>query len=59
MWSAVSDAAGPAARRMHQVIDEENDRGAVLSRFVAGLSPDEERSLRLSLGATRGAGTGS
>ncbi|MGW1925754.1 BlaI/MecI/CopY family transcriptional regulator [Streptomyces massasporeus] len=58
VWSAVSDAAGLAARRMHKVLDEESDRGAVLSSFVAGLSPDDERSLRLGLDTTR-AGTGS
>nr|WP_241518732.1 BlaI/MecI/CopY family transcriptional regulator [Streptomyces sp. CB03238] len=58
LWSAVSDAAGLAARRMHKVLDEENDRRAVLSSFVAGLSPDDERSLRLRLDTTR-AGTGS
>ncbi|MCC9710524.1 BlaI/MecI/CopY family transcriptional regulator [Streptomyces sp. MNU76] len=50
VWGAVVDAAGPAARCMHQVLDEESDRGALLSRFVAEPSPDEERSLRLRLG---------
>jgi predicted transcriptional regulator len=58
VWSAVVDAAGLAARRMHQVLDEESDRGAVLGRFVAGLSPDEERSLRLRLDTTTSTGTG-
>lgn len=61
VWSALFDAAGLAARRMHQVLDKENDRGAVLSRFVAELPPDDERSLRLRLGTTtsRGMSTGS
>ncbi|KUO16836.1 hypothetical protein AQJ91_34105 [Streptomyces dysideae] len=58
-WSAVVDAAGLAARRMHQVLNNESDRGAVLSRFVAELPPDDERSLRLKLGTTKSAGTGS
>jgi hypothetical protein len=44
---------------MHQVLDEESDRGAVLSSFVAGLSPDDERSLRLRLNTTTSAGSGS
>lgn len=59
VWSAVVDAAGLVARRMHQALDEGCDRGAVLSRFVAELSPDEEQSLRLRLGTTTSAGTGS
>ncbi|MGY0067403.1 BlaI/MecI/CopY family transcriptional regulator [Streptomyces sp. QTS137] len=56
VWSAVADAAEPAARRTHRVLDEESDRDAVLSRFVAGLSPDEERSLRLRLDAATDTG---
>ena len=59
VWSAVFDPAGLAARRMHQVLNKESDRGAVLSRFVAELPPDDERSLRLKLGATKNAGTAS
>ncbi|MFI1398013.1 BlaI/MecI/CopY family transcriptional regulator [Streptomyces sp. NPDC020681] len=50
VWSAVVDEAGLAARRMHQVLDGGSDRQAVLSRFVAELSPDEEKSLRTRLG---------
>ena len=59
VWSAIVDAAGLAARRMHQLLVEESDRGAVLSRFVAELSPEDERSLRLRLGTTTSASTGS
>lgn len=58
VWRAVCDAAGLAARRMHQILDQESDRGAVLSRFIAELSPDDERLLRLGLD-TASAGTGS
>jgi hypothetical protein len=43
---------------MRQVLDEESDRGAVLDRFVAEPSPDEERSLRLIPGPTTSADTG-
>ncbi|MDG9720146.1 BlaI/MecI/CopY family transcriptional regulator [Streptomyces sp. DH24] len=56
VWRALFDGAGLAARRMHHVLDKENDRGAVLSHFVAGLPPDDERSLRLRLGSTTNAG---
>ncbi|MDW4905144.1 BlaI/MecI/CopY family transcriptional regulator [Streptomyces sp. ADMS] len=59
VWRAVFDAAGLAARRMRQILDGESDRGAVLSRFVAGLSPDDERSLCLRLNTTTRADTGS
>jgi predicted transcriptional regulator len=60
VWSAVVDEAGLAALRMHRVLDGESDRHAVLSRFVAELSPDEEHSLRIRLGSDgpRDAGSG-
>ncbi|MFE8018295.1 BlaI/MecI/CopY family transcriptional regulator [Streptomyces antibioticus] len=58
VWRAVFDAAGLAARRMRQILDQEGDRGAVLSRFIAELPPDDERLLRLGLDTTS-AGTGS
>ncbi|MFE7897785.1 BlaI/MecI/CopY family transcriptional regulator [Streptomyces sp. NPDC057424] len=59
VWRAVADAAGLAARRMHQILDQEDDRGAVLSRFIAELPPDEERLLQLELDTTTSAKTGS
>ncbi|MEU2913495.1 BlaI/MecI/CopY family transcriptional regulator [Streptomyces massasporeus] len=58
VWRAVFDAAGLAARRMRQILDQESDRGAVLSRFIAELPPDDERLLWLGLD-TVSAGTGS
>lgn len=45
-WLATSDEAGLAALRMRRVLDSESDRGAVLARFVTGLSSDDEVLLR-------------
>ncbi|MCT2588834.1 BlaI/MecI/CopY family transcriptional regulator [Streptomyces sp. N2-109] len=45
-WRATSDEAGLAALRMRRVLDSESDRGAVLARFVTGLSSDDELLLR-------------
>ena len=45
-YAPVSDIPGLAARRMHQVMDGEADRGAVLARFVDSLSDGDERLLR-------------
>ncbi len=59
VWRAVFDAAGLAARRMHQILDQESDRGAVLSQFIAELPPDDERLLQLGLDITTSAGAGS
>ncbi|KUN89449.1 CopY family transcriptional regulator [Streptomyces bungoensis] len=42
----VQDAQGLTARRMHSELDRDSDREAVLARFVAQLSPDDERILR-------------
>ncbi|MCF3134920.1 BlaI/MecI/CopY family transcriptional regulator [Streptomyces olivochromogenes] len=42
----VQDAQGLTARRMHTELDRDSDREAVLARFVAQLSPDDERVLR-------------
>ncbi|MFI2205753.1 BlaI/MecI/CopY family transcriptional regulator [Streptomyces sp. NPDC020192] len=42
----VQDAQGLTARRMHSELDRDNDRETVLARFVAQLSPDDERVLR-------------
>ncbi|WP_225833645.1 BlaI/MecI/CopY family transcriptional regulator [Streptomyces sp. NK08204] len=40
------DAQGLTARRMHSELDRDSDRETVLARFVAQLSPDDERILR-------------
>jgi predicted transcriptional regulator len=45
-YVAVADAAKLAARKMRRVLDAEDDRDAVLTRFVDGLSPHDERVLR-------------
>lgn len=50
VWRATSDEAGLAALRMRRVLDSESDRGAVLARFVTGLSSDDELLLRDLLG---------
>ncbi|WEO99229.1 BlaI/MecI/CopY family transcriptional regulator [Streptomyces sp. FXJ1.172] len=42
----VQDAQGLTARRMHSELDRDKDRETVLARFVAQLSPDDERVLR-------------
>jgi predicted transcriptional regulator len=42
----VRDAQGLTARRMHSELDRDSDRETVLARFVAQLSPDDERILR-------------
>ncbi|MEU7059555.1 BlaI/MecI/CopY family transcriptional regulator [Streptomyces sp. NPDC046197] len=42
----VQDAHGLTARRMHSELDRDTDRERVLARFVAQLSPDDERILR-------------
>ncbi|MEU0603972.1 BlaI/MecI/CopY family transcriptional regulator [Streptomyces sp. NPDC006393] len=42
----VQDAQGLTARRMHSELDRDTDRETVLARFVAQLSPDDERILR-------------
>ncbi|MEV6765148.1 BlaI/MecI/CopY family transcriptional regulator [Streptomyces sp. NPDC051105] len=42
----VQDAQGLTAKRMHSELDRDNDRETVLARFVAQLSPDDERVLR-------------
>jgi predicted transcriptional regulator len=42
----VQDAQGLTARRMHTELDRDGDRETVLARFVAQLSPDDERILR-------------
>ncbi|MEU5390255.1 BlaI/MecI/CopY family transcriptional regulator [Streptomyces tibetensis] len=42
----VEDAPGLTARRMHSELERDADRQTVLARFVAKLSPDDERLLR-------------
>ncbi|MEU9347118.1 BlaI/MecI/CopY family transcriptional regulator [Streptomyces sp. NPDC048278] len=42
----VQDAQGLTAKRMHTELDRDADRETVLARFVAQLSPDDERVLR-------------
>ncbi|MBC3841881.1 BlaI/MecI/CopY family transcriptional regulator [Streptacidiphilus sp. 4-A2] len=44
------DAPGLTARRMRSELEKAPDRDAVLTRFVAGLSPDDEHLLRTLLG---------
>ncbi|MER5517370.1 BlaI/MecI/CopY family transcriptional regulator [Streptomyces sp. NPDC002763] len=47
----VQDAQGLTAKRMHSELDRDSDRETVLARFVAQLSPDDERVLRSLLDA--------
>ncbi|MFG2177516.1 BlaI/MecI/CopY family transcriptional regulator [Streptomyces abikoensis] len=42
----VQDAPGLTALRMHSELERDADRETVLARFVARLSPDDERLLR-------------
>ncbi|EMF01793.1 BlaI/MecI/CopY family transcriptional regulator [Streptomyces mobaraensis NBRC 13819 = DSM 40847] len=42
----VQDAPGLTALRMHSELERDADRETVLARFVAHLSPDDERLLR-------------
>ncbi|MFE6699238.1 BlaI/MecI/CopY family transcriptional regulator [Streptomyces sp. NPDC057718] len=46
MYLAVEDAHGLTARRMHQELDQDEDRSTVLARFVEGLSADDEAELK-------------
>lgn len=50
-YQAVADQAELAARRMRRVLDAEDDRGAVLARFVGDLSGRDEMLLRELLGS--------
>jgi|SRR5712691_175642 len=56
-YAPVADEAGLAARRLAAMLDEEPDRRAVLSRFVADLPDSDEQLLRSLLG-DRGPGVG-
>jgi predicted transcriptional regulator len=48
-YAPVADQPGLAARRMARVLDEEDDREAVLARFVSSLSDRDEELLRKML----------
>ncbi len=48
-YAPVADEPGLAARRMRGVLDAEADREAVLARFVSGLGPEDEQTLRRML----------
>jgi hypothetical protein len=45
VYGAVLDAAEITAQRMRRLLDTGVDRAAVLTRFVGGLSDDDERLL--------------
>jgi predicted transcriptional regulator len=49
VYSPVADEPGLAARRMRGVLEAEDDRAAVLARFVSGLTPADEALLRQML----------
>lgn len=55
-WTPVADEAGLTALRMRRLLDERDDRDAVLSSFVSALSPHDEEVLR-SLLKDAGPGT--
>lgn len=59
LWTPVADGAGLTALRMRRLLDERNDRDAVLSRFVSALSPHDAEVLRALLtdGGTESGGT--
>lgn len=44
-YAAPTDDADLTARRMHRLLDVGDDRGAVLARFVSGLSAEDEKIL--------------
>lgn len=48
-YTPIADEPGLAARRMRGVLDAENDREAVLARFVSGLNQADELLLRRML----------
>lgn len=49
-YAAVSDAAEIAARQMRKLLDSQQDRAAVLARFVGALQPGDETVLAELLG---------
>ena len=56
-YRAVADEAQLAARRMRRVLDAEDDRAAVLARFVGGLNARDEQVLRRLLGPDLASGS--
>ncbi|MER5946247.1 BlaI/MecI/CopY family transcriptional regulator [Streptomyces sp. NPDC001904] len=54
LYFAVDDTHGLTARRMRRELEQDDDRGRVLARFVQGLSADDEAELRRLL---EGSGT--
>ncbi|WP_028814981.1 BlaI/MecI/CopY family transcriptional regulator [Streptomyces flavidovirens] len=46
VWTPVADGAGLVAMRMRKLLDNEEDRDAVLSSFVSSLSSHDEQLLR-------------
>jgi predicted transcriptional regulator len=50
VYFAVADSHGLTARRMHQELAQDDDRGMVLARFVEGLDPADEAELKRLLG---------
>lgn len=56
LWQSTESGAGLTARRMRRLLDQRDDRDAVLSSFVSALSPDDEDLLRSLLNET-GPGT--
>src|SRR5260370_35943041 len=42
-YTAVGDPTQITARRMHRLLNVEEDRAGVLARFVNGLTPDDEQ----------------
>ncbi|MEU2741018.1 BlaI/MecI/CopY family transcriptional regulator [Streptomyces sp. NPDC007095] len=55
-YAPIADAHGLTARRMHQVLESDPDREAVLSRFVEDLPARDEQLLRQFLGDLPGQG---
>src|SRR2546421_9163411 len=48
-YTIVGDPAQVTARRMHRLLDVDEDRAGVLARFVDGLNPDDEQVVRVLL----------
>src|SRR4051794_7767752 len=46
VYFPLQDSPGVTALRMHSELDRDADRETVLARFVARLTPDDERLLR-------------
>ncbi|MFE4212815.1 BlaI/MecI/CopY family transcriptional regulator [Streptomyces sp. NPDC056844] len=54
LYFALDDAHGLTARRMHQELDQDDDRSTVLARFVEGLSAADEAELKRLLEGLEG-----